>query len=106
MAIARVTNDPNYKAYRQGNNIRPVGDHLLETTGIILKDGGGVPELLNFQEHSKEYRIVVYVGVNCKDIVFDGQVESEKRLDLLYDDVMSLSRDYQCNGCDGQTLRL
>jgi hypothetical protein len=82
-----VTNDPNYKAYRQGREIRPVVDRLLETTGIDLKDGGGVPELMRFQEYFKEYRIVLYAGLNCEDTVFDGQVESEKRLNLLYDDV-------------------
>jgi hypothetical protein len=52
-------------------------DRLLETTGIELKDGG-IPELMKFQEHFKVYRIVVYGGLNCKDIVFEGQVESEK----------------------------
>jgi hypothetical protein len=46
IAIARVTNDPNYKAYRQGRKIRPLVDRLLETTGIDLKDGGGIPKLV------------------------------------------------------------
>jgi hypothetical protein len=86
IAIAKVTNDPNYKAYIQGHKIRPVIDHLLETTGIDLKNGDGFPELTKFQEHFKEYRIV-YGGLHYEDIVFDGQVESEKRLNLLFDDV-------------------
>jgi hypothetical protein len=42
---------------------------------------------MRVQEHFKEYRIVVFGGLNCKDIIFDGQVESEKRINLLYDDV-------------------
>jgi hypothetical protein len=62
-------------------------DNLLATTGIDLTHGGGIPELIKFQEHYKEYRIVVFGGLNCKDLVFDGQVESEKRINLLYDDV-------------------
>jgi hypothetical protein len=62
-------------------------DNLLPTTGIDLTNGGGIPELIKFQEHFKEYRIAVFGGLNCRDLVFDGQVESEKRINLLYDDV-------------------
>jgi hypothetical protein len=87
IAVAKVTNDPNYKAYIQGRKIRPVVDQVLEATGIDLKDGGGILELTRFQEYFKEYRIVVYGGLNFEDTVFDGRVESEKRLNLLYDDV-------------------
>ena len=42
---------------------------------------------MRFQEHFKEYRIVVFGGLNCEDIMFDGQVESEKIINLVYDDV-------------------
>ena len=45
-----------------------------------------MPELMRFQ-HFKEYRIVVSRGLVCKDIMFDGQVDSEKRINLVYDDV-------------------
>ena len=41
IAIARLTKDPNYKAYRQGRKIRPVVQHLLQSTGITLDNGGG-----------------------------------------------------------------
>ncbi len=34
IAIARATNDPNYKAYRQGRKIYPRVDQLLAVTGI------------------------------------------------------------------------
>jgi hypothetical protein len=37
--IAKLTNDPNYKAYRQERKICPVVN-LLETTGIDQSDGG------------------------------------------------------------------
>jgi len=41
IAIARLTKDPNYKAYTQGRKIRPEVQHLLQTTGINLDNGGG-----------------------------------------------------------------
>jgi hypothetical protein len=62
-------------------------DNLFATTGIDLTNGGGIPELIKFQEHFKVYRIVAFRGSNCKDLVFDGQIESEKRINLLYDGV-------------------
>ena len=37
ISIAKLTNDPDYKAFRQGRKIRPVVDHLLATTGIDLQ---------------------------------------------------------------------
>jgi hypothetical protein len=85
IAIAKVTNHPNYNAYRRGWKIFPVVQNLLEATGINLDNGGGIPELITFQEHFKEYRIVVSEGLNCDQILFDGQVESRKGLKLLFD---------------------
>jgi len=43
IAIARLNNDPNHKAYRQGRKIRPVVDQLLVTTGIDFKNCVGSP---------------------------------------------------------------
>ena len=71
---------------------------------------------MRFQEHFKEYRIVVLGGLNCEDIYFDGQVESEKRINLLYDDVRKLyhvinnvmgamTRRYVCRGCNKGCIR-
>jgi len=60
---------------------------LLETTGIDLSNGAGIPELVSFHEHFREYKIVVYHGLNCDNIIFEGQVDSTKRLNILYDDV-------------------
>ena len=59
--------------------------NLLEMTGINLDRGGGISELDRFQDHFKEYRIV-FAGLNCDEIYFDGQVNSQKRINLLYDD--------------------
>jgi hypothetical protein len=64
IAIAKLTNNPNYKAYRQGRKIRPVVDNLLAMTSIDLTNCGGNPELIKFQEHFKEYRIDVFGGLN------------------------------------------
>jgi len=66
IAKAKVDGDPNYNSYRRGPKIRPVFDSLLETTGIDLSLGGGVPELMRFQDHFKEYRIV-FGGLDCED---------------------------------------
>jgi len=70
-----------------------------------------VPELMRFQEHFKEYRIIVFGGVDCEDIYFDGKVESEKRINLVYDAVQryfhvinsltgAMTRQYACRGCN------
>ena len=44
IAIGKLGNDPNYKAYRQGRKIRPVVQKLLSKTGLDLSGGG---EFLN-----------------------------------------------------------
>ena len=87
IAIAKVENDPNDKAYIHGWKIRNVVQTLLDETGIDLTRGGGIPELTRFQEHFRQYKIVVYHGLSCDDIMFEGQTDSSKRLNLLYDDV-------------------
>ena len=60
IAIAKITDDPNYKSYRDGRKLGPVLQRLLETTVISLDQGGGVRELVQFEEYFKEYRIVVF----------------------------------------------
>jgi hypothetical protein len=76
IAIGKVTNDPYYNAYRKGWKILPAAQKLLGTTGINLDNGGSIPELIRFQEYFKEYRIVVYEGLNCGKILCDAQVVS------------------------------
>jgi hypothetical protein len=49
-----VTKDPNYEAYRKGRKILPEVQHLLQTTGIDLQQGGGVREIQQFQDHFKQ----------------------------------------------------
>ena len=56
-------------------------------TGIDLSGCRGIPELIKFQDHFREYKITVYQGLACEDIMFEGQLDSPKRINLLYDDV-------------------
>jgi len=51
--------------------------------------GGGIPELNRFQGHFRDYKIFVYQGLGCDDIMYEGQVDSSKHLNLFYDDVES-----------------
>jgi hypothetical protein len=86
-------------------------DRLLKTTGIDLSNGAGLPELERFQEHFSDFKIVVYSGKNCDSIMFEGQIESSRRLNLLYDDVTrhyhvigsltgALAKRYVCKACN------
>jgi len=34
-------------------------------TGIDLKNGAWIPELIRFREYFREYKIVVYSGLKC-----------------------------------------
>jgi hypothetical protein len=110
IAVPSLKADPHYKSYRLGHKIRREVEQLLRTTGLDLTNGGGIPGLTRFQEHFKEYRIVLYGDLNCEDIVFDGQTESEKRINLLHDDTTrhyhvitnitaAMSKRYVCKGC-------
>jgi hypothetical protein len=59
IAIAKLSIDPNYKAFIQGRKVRPFVDCLLAKTGIDMTNGGVIPELMNFQEHFNDFRFVV-----------------------------------------------
>jgi hypothetical protein len=111
IAIPRLNKDPKYESYRHGHKIRPVVQNLLQVTGINLDQGGGIRELERFQEHLNEYRIVVFSGLNCGTIYFDGQVQTEKRINLLYDEVEhhyhvitnvtgAMAKRYVCRACN------
>jgi len=49
IAIAKITDDPNYKSYRDGWKIGPVVQRLLYTTSINLDRGGVSDNSLNFR---------------------------------------------------------
>jgi len=91
--------------------IRPVVHQLSQTTGIDLKNSDGIPELTRFQEHFHEYKIMVYSGLNCGSIMYQGHVESEKRINLLFDELTRhyhvignlkavVAKRYVCEGCN------
>jgi hypothetical protein len=44
IAIAKLTNDPDYKAFIKGRKIHSVVDRLLATTDIDLTNGGCIQE--------------------------------------------------------------
>jgi hypothetical protein len=77
IAIVRLTKHPNYNSYRREFKILREVQHLLQTTGIDLQNGGGVPEIQQFQDHFTDYKIVVYGGLECDEIIFEGQGTSE-----------------------------
>jgi len=89
IAIAKVDNDQNYTAFRKGRKIHSVDQTLQQETGLDLNNGAEIPELINFQEHFRDYKILVYQGLDCDDIIFETQFDSSKRLNLSYDDVES-----------------
>ena len=73
IATAKVTNHPNCKVYRKGRKIYPKVDQLLAATGISLDNSGGIPEFERFQDHFQQYKIVMYPGLNCDEIIFEGR---------------------------------
>ena len=100
----------------QGRKIWSVVPHLLETTGINLDNGAGIAKLMRFKEHFHEYKIVEYEGLNCDRIMFEGQVVSSKRLNILYNDLTrhyhvignltaALANLYLCNACGNGCTR-
>ena len=56
IAIAKVTNEPNYAAYRKGRKIFPKVDQLLTTKCISLDNGGGSPNSNVFRTISDTIR--------------------------------------------------
>jgi len=48
-------------------------------TGIDRYNGTVIHEIVRFQENFREYKIVVYHGLNCENIMFVGQVDSAKK---------------------------
>ena len=54
IVIANVDKDSKYVAFPKGRKILHVVQTLLETTGIDLSNGGGIPELARFQEYIRE----------------------------------------------------
>jgi hypothetical protein len=43
IVVTKATNNSNYKAYRKGWKIFPAVQNSLQTTGIVLSKGAGIP---------------------------------------------------------------
>jgi hypothetical protein len=84
VAIAKVRKNPDYKVYMQSREILPKVSELMQDAGVDLSRGGGIPELQAFQFYLSELRILVYSGLKCDSIMFDGQVATPQRISLLY----------------------
>ena len=108
-----MENNPDYKGYTQVRSIRPVVQKLVAETGLDLSKGGGISDLLKFQEHFRHSKITVYQGLACEDIIFEGQVDYPKKINLLHDDVEQhyhvivnitgvMSKKVLCNACKNQ----
>ena len=74
IAISKAENVPVNVGYRRIHNIRSL---ILVSTCLEL----------GISVHFREYKITVYQDLACNDIMFEEQVDSPKRINLLYDDV-------------------
>jgi len=82
---------------------------IIAAKVIISPEGGGIPEIQIFQNHLREYKIVVDTyGSRDRDIIFKGAVDSTRKLNLLHHaghfNVIGSLRaafacDYYCQDC-------
>ena len=109
--MARVNDDPKYKSYRNGRDLKQPAEDLLKASGVDLTNGGGFEELRQFQEHFSDYKILVFDALNPYRVMFSGNYLTPKKLYLLYDRKFghynvitklkgATAQKYVCNGCD------
>jgi hypothetical protein len=66
--------------------------------------------LERFQEYFDQYKIVVYTGLNCDSIMYERQVETSDRFNLLFDDTTrhyhvigsltgAMAKQFVCKAC-------
>ena len=53
IAVAKLTNDPDYQAYRKGRQIFPKVRDLLQASGVDLSREGGIPNNRHFSATCK-----------------------------------------------------
>ena len=112
VAIAHLNKDPEFnKVRRDIGKIQTIKTlELFNASGIsISEDGAGIPELQQFQDYLKDYKIVVYsYGTKGRDVIFEGDNDCNRRLNLLHHDkhynvITSLTAafccDYYCEEC-------
>jgi hypothetical protein len=88
IAKANTEKDPDCEAYRKGRKTRSVVKKMLAKTSVDLPGCVRIPEIIKFQKHFRDCKVIVYKGLACKDIMFEMQVYSPKRFNLLYDDIV------------------
>jgi hypothetical protein len=110
ISIATWTIDPNYKAYRQGKNTSSCRSFTCDDRYKFGKWRRN-PETNEISRTFQRIQDCRFRGLNCDDIVFDGHVESEKRINLLYYGVSkhydvignltgAMTRKCVCRGCN------
>jgi len=77
IVVYRVTNDSDYKAYRQGERSYPRSVNCCRRRTSISVE--------NFGTLTSQYRIVLYSGLRWDSIMFDGQIATLQRINLLCD---------------------
>ncbi|XP_054272648.1 uncharacterized protein LOC128992928 [Macrosteles quadrilineatus] len=106
VAIAKVTNDPDYNLIRKDRRQRQTdrAQELIRRARVEMpKNGAGIPELEKFQGFLRDYKIVVYnYDRKGRDIYFEGNVENPKlKINLLfhnghYNVINSLTAAFAC----------
>ena len=61
--------------------------HALIIAIASLNKGEWIRKITKFQAFFQKYKIVVYAGLNCEIIVYQGYVDSDKRINPLYVEV-------------------
>ena len=72
IGMARMNGHPKYKSYRNGRGMKQSVEDFLNSSGIKLRNAGGVEELRQFQEYLSDYKIIVYDGFSPDRVMFSG----------------------------------
>jgi hypothetical protein len=77
---------------------------------VGLSHGGRICELESFQQYfPNKYKFVVYIGLKCGLIMYEGQVDATKIINLFYDEekhhvinnlVGAFTKRYVCKECN------
>lgn len=115
IAQLKVDGSPEY------DRVRRRMSRLLEQKILDLLVAVGIPnnpsqayginELNQFQDYLRDYKIIVYSGRECENIIFEGRSDSPKRIYLYYNEVEkhydvitnitgALCKMFYCIGCN------
>ena len=76
-----------------------------------MKNGARISELTKFQEHFHGFKTVVYSGLNCESVMYQWHFDSDKRINLLFDEETqhyhvianitgAMAKRYVCESCN------